>query len=112
MYKIDDSGAFYIVRGDSADFDIYLPILDDKGEIIGEYTLQEGDTLLFTVKKNTRTTDILIQKSGQHISLEPTDTKDLSYGNYVYDAELTYASGFVDTVILPSPFVITEEVTF
>ena len=51
MYKIDDNGAFYIVRGDSADFDIYLPILNDKGEIIGEYTLQEGDTLLFTVKK-------------------------------------------------------------
>ena len=112
MYKIDDDGTFEIVRGDSADFDIYLPILNDEGEIIGEYTLQEGDVLLFTVKKNTKTDDILIQKSGQHISLQPNDTKNLSYGKYVYDAELTYASGFVDTVILPSPFIIIDEVTF
>ena len=31
MYKIEDDSTFEIVRGDSADFDIYLPILNEEG---------------------------------------------------------------------------------
>lgn len=112
MYKIDDDGTFEIIRGDSAEFDIYLPILDEEGQIIDEYTLQEGDVLLFTVKKNTKTKDIIMQKSGQHIEIVPSDTHNLSYGNYAYDVQLTYNNGFVDTVIPPTKFIVCEEVTF
>lgn len=112
MFIIHDDNRFEIVRGDSADFHIYLPIKDDEGQIIGEYLLEEGDTLLFTVKKNTKTDEVIFQKSGQDVSINPEDTEGLPYGKYVYDAELTYASGFVDTVILPTEFKITDEVTF
>lgn len=112
MFIIHEDGRFEIVRGDSADFDIYLPIYNDEGEVIGEYDLEPGDTLLFTVKKNTKTDDVLIQKSGKHVSILPEDTEGLSYGKYVYDVQLTYSSGFVDTVILPHEFKINEEVTF
>lgn len=151
MYIIHNDNSIEIVRGDSAEFDIYLPtgeivytmvenpsgspvengyyelvdaeyILSEDTEVDpnktyyiaeeGEYELEPGDTLLFTVKKNTKTDEILIQKSGKHIELLPDDTEGLKYGKYAYDVELTYASGFRDTVILPTEFKITEEVTF
>lgn len=117
MFIIHDDNTFEIVRGDSANFDIYLPIYNEEGEIIGEYDLQPGDTLLFTVKKNTKTEEIIFQKSGQHITINPSDTEEVPYGKYVYDAELTYASPegvepFVDTVIQPTEFKILDEVTF
>lgn len=112
MYKIDDDGTFSIIRGDSADFTIHLYEVDDKGEVIGEYNPEPGDTILFTVKKNTKSNDILIQKTGPNIDLVPADTKDLDYGSYKYDVQLTFASGFVDTVVPPTVFKVLEEVTF
>ena len=117
MFIIHDDNTFEIVRGDSANFDIYLPIYNEEGEIIGEYDLQPGDTLLFTVKKNTKTEEIIFQKSGQNITINPSDTEEIPYGKYVYDAELTYASPegvepFVDTVIQPTEFKVLDEVTF
>ena len=117
MFIIHDDNTFEIVRGDSANFDIYLPIYNEEGEIIGEYELQPGDTLLFTVKKNTKTEEIIFQKSGQNITINPSDTEEIPYGKYVYDAELTYASSegiepFVDTVIQPTEFKVLDEVTF
>lgn len=117
MFIIHDDNTFEIVRGDSANFDVYLPIYNEEGEIIGEYELQPGDTLLFTVKKNTKTEEIIFQKSGQNITINPSDTEEVSYGKYVYDAELTYAAPegvepFVDTVIQPTEFRILDEVTF
>lgn len=118
MYKIHDDNRIDIIRGDSANFDIYLPIYNDEGEIIGEYELQPGDTLLFTVKKNTKTETILFQKSGQNISINPSDTEEAPYGKYYYDVELTYAleseeiEPYVDTVIPPTEFRILDEVTF
>ena len=117
MFIIHDDNTFEIVRGDSANFDIYLPIYNEEGEIIGEYELRPGDTLLFTVKKNTKTEEIIFQKSGQNITINPSDTEEIPYGKYVYDAELTYASSegiepFVDTVIQPTEFKVLDEVTF
>ena len=112
MYIIKEDNSIEMVRGDSADFDIYLPIRDEQGEIIGEYELQPGDVLLFTVKKNTNTDDIIFQKSGQHVEILPEDTETLPYGKYVYDVELTYASGFRDTVIRPKKLTLTDEATF
>ena len=118
MFIIHDDNTFEIIRGDSANFDIYLPIYNEEGEIIGEYDLQPGDTLLFTVKKNTKTDEIIFQKAGQNITINPSDTEEVPYGKYVYDAELTYAieagqeEPFVDTVISPTEFRILDEVTF
>ena len=44
------------------------------------------------------------------LTLQPSDTKNLPFGNYVYDIELTTADGFVDTFIGPATFTLTGEV--
>lgn len=98
------------VRGDT--FPIHITILSEDGE----YELQEGDKLYFSVKKSTKVTDpILIQKemtvsTGPQCILLPEETS-LPYGNYRYDVELIQADGVVQTIIKPSVIAITEEVT-
>ena len=75
------------------------------------YIPEEGDSLRFVVKHNAMDagrkkylnvkpliekaipTDTLI------LYLNPTDTKGLSFGQYVYDIELTFSDGNVDTFI-------------
>ncbi|MFA6873510.1 MAG: hypothetical protein WCQ86_05975 [Bacteroidaceae bacterium] len=42
--------------------------------------------------------------------LDPLDTKDLDFGRYVYDIELTKENGEVDTFITKAVMKITEEV--
>lgn len=99
-----------VTRGDT------LPIVINITNGTSEYTLAEGDVITFTVKKST---DIgataLIQKTmdsttGPYCELTPQDT-NLPYGKYKYDVELKQADGRVFTVIKPSVFVVTEEVT-
>lgn len=99
-----------LTRGDNAD--IIVQIKDLNGDT---YELQEGDKLLFTMKRNCKTDIIVIQKditSNQIISIEHNDTKDLDYGTYYFDVQCTLADGNVYTVIEPHPFIIEKEVTF
>ena len=99
-----------LTRGDNAD--IIVQIKDLNGDT---YELQEGDKLLFTMKRNCKTDIIVIQKditSDQVISIEHNDTKDLDYGTYYFDVQCTLADGNVYTVIEPHPFIIEKEVTF
>lgn len=44
------------------------------------------------------------------LAIKPEDTKNLAFGKYVYDIELTKANGEVDTFITKAVFKITEEV--
>lgn len=99
----------HLIRGDTARFEV--EILDQAGE---KYVLLDGDQLVFTVKKNTSTDDIIIQKQilGDTFTLTHDDTKDLEYRKYVYDIQLTQSNGDVTTVIPPSPFEIMPEVNF
>lgn len=96
-----------ITRGDTGEFDIALNNIDGT-----PYEPQEGDVITFTVKKGTQEKEILIQKTGQHIEIKPDDTKDLLYGTYKYDIQVTFANGKVCTVVTPSDFKIKDEVTF
>lgn len=98
-----------LTRGDTLHLQITLT--DQEGEV---YTLQDGDALVFTVKKNTSSDVVLIQKNilNSDITISHEDTKNMSYGTYVYDVQLTQANGDVTTVIKPSKFIITEEVNF
>ena len=85
-----------------------------------EYELQAGDRVRFALKHpeyNTDGTDfadteplIVKQMEGGVLVLQPEDTKELGFGNYVYDVELTYANGDVDTVIPPTAFILAPEV--
>ena len=51
-----------------------------------------------------------IPNDTQVLSLAPADTKDLGFGLYDYDVEITLADGTVDTFISAAPFKLTKEV--
>lgn len=110
MLAIDENNNITLTRGDSASISVALKNPDGTA-----YNLQSGDELLFTVKYNCITEDIIIQKdisTDAIINLIPSDTKDLLYGEYFYDVQLTRANGDVNTVIPPRDFIVAKEVTF
>lgn len=76
MFRIFKNKIF-LTRGDSAIFT--LSITDNDGN---EYTPQDGDEITFTVKANTETRDILIQKdaSSGKIEIQPEDTETWNMG--------------------------------
>ncbi len=80
------------------------------------YTLTEGDMVELTVRRNVKTPPVLYKRvtefrdNAAQIAIDPQDTRDLPFGVYVYDVQLTYG-GAVKTIIRPSKFTIGEEVT-
>lgn len=107
MFRIDDSNVITLTRGDTCAFDVEI-----KTDTGATYTPQEGDVITFTVKKDTKTADIIIQKTGSNIVINPADTRSLKYGSYLYDVTLTTISEAVYTIITPTEFIIAEEVNF
>ena len=106
MFKITGN-SIQITRGDTGIFTLALTSA-------GQPYDYSNDEVLFTVKRNTRTTEIIFQKVieyGENVTIEPQDTASLSYGNYVYDIQVT-SGAVVDTVITPSVFAVLPEVTF
>lgn len=100
----------YLTRGDSAR--LQIAITNDSGE---PYEVQEGDEVLFTVKKTVADAMALIQKTMTEegeILIQPADTEGLAFGRYVYDCQLKTAAGDVYTFIPPSLFKLTEEVSY
>lgn len=108
MYKVIQNN-LYLTRGDTAVFPLKVTYMDDT-----EYTFEEGDKVLFTVKKKTTDGETLFQKeiTNGGLFLMPEDTKDLPYGRYCYDVQLTKQCGTVRTIIPPHILKICEEVTF
>ena len=76
-----------------------------------EYVPQDGDSVRFAVKRDLLNTTRTAYKDAEPLilkdipiatmllSLDPEDTKSLSFGDYAYDIEITYESGIVDTFI-------------
>lgn len=109
MLYIDDK-TIKLTRGDTARLIVPITNLANNGE----YTMESGDILYFTVKKTAKDSDFLFQKSvtgSNSIHIKPEDTADLSFGKYKYDVQLTTATGDVYTVIEPSTFEVMEEIT-
>lgn len=109
MLYIDDK-IIKLTRGDTAR--LTVPIINLANN--GEYTMESGDILYFTVKKTAKDSDFLFQKSvtgSNSIHIRPEDTAALSFGKYKYDVQLTTATGDVYTVIEPSTFEVMEEIT-
>lgn len=106
-----------LTRGDS--FYTVLSLKRRSGET---YTPAEGDKVRFALKRNLlnyaktdfKDPEPLILKEiptdTMLLHLEPSDTKNLAFGSYVYDVEVTFANGDVDTVIADAPFELTKEV--
>lgn len=105
-----------MTRGDTLNLKVTI-MKDDE-----EYTPEDGDVIRFALKHQDIKVDnsdfvdkrplILktIPNDTMILTLEPEDTKELSFITYAYDIEITFADGTVDTFITNSAFRITEEV--
>ena len=97
-----------MTRGDSEEIVVNL----------SGYTLKPGDMVEMTVRMSALSQKVIYKRVTSFtnnqavISIEPKDTEPLSFGDYVYDVQLTYDGGKVKTVVTPSAFTILEEVTY
>ena len=107
-----------LTRGDT--FNAEISLTDrETGE---PYSLTSNDSIRFALKHKSMTrnrgnyTDknplILKQISVDTMTLNilPADTKNLEFGTYVYDIEVQFEDGTVETVIDTADFNITPEV--
>lgn len=107
-YKVSGT-SISLTRGDT--FIATITISDSKGEI---YEPVAGDAIRFAMKKSYSDAQPLILKDipidTMKLVLDSEDTKDLDFGDYVYDIQLTKISGEVDTFITKAQLKLTEEV--
>ena len=111
---IVDGTSLSMTRGDSES--ITVSCTDANGDTL---SFGAGDTIYFTVKVRTSTTQIAFQKTvvsfengKATVNINPSDTKDLKFLDYVYDVQWTTAFGAVTTIVKPSVFTIEGEVTY
>lgn len=99
----------FLTRGDT--FKAHLTINYPDGSV---YTPKEGDSIRFALKENIEDEECLILRDipidTMLLVLYPEDTKELEFGSYVYDIQLTKANGDVDTFITASKLKLTAEV--
>lgn len=98
-----------LTRGDTFIADIL--ITDKDGN---QYIPVEGDKVRFAMKASYSDLKPLLIKDipieTLTLIIEPKDTAYLNFGKYVYDVQLTKATGEVDTFITKAKIYITEEV--
>lgn len=106
-----------LTRGDTAI--AVLTLLDAEGN---PYVPEQGDSIRFALKHPTMNADqteytdtepLLIKTIPTDtltLHIEPDDTKDLGFGTYVYDVEITHANDMVDTFICEARFELKPEV--
>ena len=76
------------------------------------YELQQGDVVRFAVNTADHEATPLITKTldGYVLTLNPSDTKNLGFGSYLYDVQITFAeSGDVLTYLEKKKFKLTWE---
>ncbi len=102
-----------VTRGDSMSF---IVTLEKNGNAVA---FEQGDTVYFTVKKRAGASKKELYKAVSEFDengaavfeLTAEETKGLRPGSYVYDVQYTDAAGNVITIIRPSCFHVTKEVT-
>ncbi len=103
------------IRGDTKP--LKFQVKDSKGNLL---KMDSNDELIFTIKKNYNTKNVILQKklsdgsiyykSGYYfITLAHEDTANLKYGTYVYDIQLM-SDEIVSTLVLGT-ISLTQEVT-
>lgn len=111
VLTVDKDNTIHLTRGDTARFSI--------GQIVNtitntNYTPTAEDTVTMTIKKTVLQADPCVQiivPGGEVLHIKPEDTKEMAFGKYVYDVQLTTADGDVYTIIPPTPFELLKEVT-
>lgn len=80
----------------------------------GEYVPQPGDVVRFAMKRTVHDAVPALVKEipvdTMMLVIGAEDTKNLRFGDYVYDVQLTTLDGVVDTFIPLSVLHLTEEV--
>lgn len=98
-----------MTRGDTAKILVSIKHKDTQEP----YIPKEGDTVRFSMKKYISDKEPTLIKdipiSSLYLILNPEDTKDLDYGIYHFDVQLTYKNGDVDTFIPNSILKLTSE---
>lgn len=117
MIKIEGT-TIIMTRGDTLISEVAM-IHPETGD---PYTPQQGDSVRFAMKnvkmndKRSKYTDpepLLLKDipiDTMLLQLDPEDTKPFGFGSYVYDIQLTYADGQVDTFIADATITLTPEV--
>lgn len=89
MFKIEEN-KIWLTRGDTAEF---KPIIED-------YLVQEGDEVVFVVKRYPTTEPPVIRvavAAGDNISLTNEMTSTLPLGTYLYELKLNTVDGNIST---------------
>ena len=116
MLDVSGNKDLWITRGDDAYLDLELRQQTFPYDI---YEFEDADSAVLSVRKSRdedvdNDNPILLQiplKNGRfHICSE--DTKDMDFGNYSYDVQVTFSDGRINTVIGPNIFRILPEVTY
>ena len=98
-----------LTRGDTFMADVTINKQDNT-----PYIPVEGDSVRFAMKSSYEDAESVLAKNipidTMRLIFEPEDTKKLSFGQYIYDVQLTKASGEVDTFITKAKLKLTEEV--
>lgn len=84
------------------------------------HPFEPGDIVEMTVRKRASAEERAFYKRVEEfaedgsavIAIEPEDTAELAFGNYMYDIQLTFADGTVSTIIKPNSFTLLEDVTY
>ena len=115
-FSVNKRNEIKLTRGDT----LRVSVSITKGK--EPYTPQDGEVVRFALKPPTLNAkkseyiqpDPLILKTIPNdtmlLVLEPNDTKQLGFGEYEYDIEITLLDGTVDTFITATKFTLTREV--
>ena len=86
-----------LVKGDTLKVQIEI-IIDNEA-----YTPDANDVIRFAMKRSYDDSNVLVEKVVPNdtliLKLDSSDTKRLTSDKYVYDIEITFANGDVDTFI-------------
>ena len=112
MASYIDGTEITLTRGDT--FKTVIRIENQDGEA---YQPQDGDVVRFALNKKYKKDDEgpplilkVLDNEDLLLELKPEDTKNLKYGPYVYDIEITLSNGEVYTVIDRATLILSEEV--
>ena len=99
-----------MTRGDTAKIRVDLKY-KQTGEV---YTPEIGDEIVFTAINPIQSQKKIVKSipiDTLMLRINPEDTRNLPYGQYLFDIQITFANGDVDTFITDGVLNITSEWT-